>query len=131
MKLLLLNSSSLLTLQTARAQPAQIIIRNIGTNSVDFTWGEITNLNFNNYILSLDGAQIQASARDDNRLHTFSGLTPGTRYTLRVSTDTTSTNRPEGQTEFFTSKSSAVFGEKVEIWGSFMTVIVHLYSFST
>ncbi|XP_072046438.1 fibronectin-like [Amphiura filiformis] len=79
------------------ANPCQIIIRSVTTDpqsqqsSVSFTWGAVTNQNFNIYIFNIspqDGTQ-QAVVQEDDPVQevTFSNLFPGRMYTIACSTD--------------------------------------------
>ncbi|XP_071485159.1 receptor-type tyrosine-protein phosphatase beta-like, partial [Diadema antillarum] len=75
------------TFQTMPASPGEIIIREIGNTSIEYTFGEVADTN--TYIIQLTGGPLpQAKAHTSaDVIDTFTGLIPGQLYTMTLSAD--------------------------------------------
>ena len=67
----------------------EIVVRRCEVDFIQFTWGDASNIpGFNRYLVSLNPPQ-GTRTFESTRQVTYSNLTPGTRYEIRVQADAT------------------------------------------
>lgn len=83
----------------------ELVIRQYGTNYIEFTWGDASGAaDFNRYFVSIDPVHGRRTGSIEERQVIYIDLTPGTYYTIRVEADGTSPSLIETITQQ-TSKS--------------------------